>query len=691
MIFDIFLTSFVFSFFSIVVIILLSGSPQPDVMFRESLIEFAKGGYFATNDLRNYLIGIVIFALYPLLFYFLFSHHRKFLNTIYKHMVFLFLSGVFIFLILMPKQTEIIHLLYSKTRGKQLLANLIYIPLVAILFLCNYFLFKLNLYVKLKPILLRLKMAIKRIVFADFIIFIVIFLFIFNPKYKYSFEKLSNYGGEAIHQFHHVNPYIGPINEIINGKTLLVNATSQYGFLSTYIPTFLFTITHLSYSNFILYAMILAILYTFVFYIFLKKITKSKGWALLGVLIFIKLVFFRSNWPYEAFVLPSTTPVRYFFDIFVILAVFELYSSSYSLWKSFKVDILVSLALLYNLEFGIPILFAYLGTIFLDFFITLTNKKSFKSVFLSLCLFLFSFLSIVVTTIMVIFFQTHRLPDWSLLIAPIVFFSRGFFDIPMPIIDAYYIPLSVYILTYYTIFFKLYKRNYTYIHILFFLLLYAVAGFVYYLGLNEPHHLVTIIPPSIILFIIFANWFAKNYDLFRPARPVHKAFLATFVLFVFGFFFWQPVGFLTNANKRFQYRYGKLQDNYFKWNLSGTDFYLKDEGYKNFSLAAENIKEFTPFQKEALILSRYDTLLLIASKKTSLVDMPNMEYSLMYKKDFINTVRKIQIKRPQFIFVYSKDYSQVSNTIIAQIWTSVKKNYRFLKYAGVIDIYKRVL
>ena len=249
---------------------------------------------------------------------------------------------------------------------------------------------------------------------------------------------------------------------------------------------------------------------------------------------------------------------------------------SFSFKKSLIAGIIISLAFYYNFEIGAPIFTAYVTTIILDFFMRTYYKTSLSSptrfagasarrarsgIFkippmdiggmtkrgfatnFSLLNILFLFLSILGLGGLISFLTLIRsgsFPNWYSLVTPLLFYSKGFFDIPMPIIGAYYLPLSIYILTFYLILFKLLRRNYKDIHLLCFLLIYGVTSFIYYLGFNVPDHLLTVIHPSLILILIYCWWLYKNHHFFNSLSAIYKTIFITLAIIYLGFSVWPP-------------------------------------------------------------------------------------------------------------------------------------------------------
>lgn len=697
---QIFFISFLFSLFIFVPFVLIFRQPaqlKPDFINR--LRPWIRGGVIATWDVRNYLIGIFIFSTSPFLFLWLAKYKKKLIAFIDRgRKLSFFLSSLLLIALVfaisnlfsrfpLPSKLEIIQAL-GKKRGVELVHNLPYLGLSLVLLLMIYLIQKINLIKKLRLIFPFFKIKTKPSLTKNFLFFILIVVLIFNPRYKFSYEKILNYGGEAVHQFHHVNFYLGPINEVLQGKTLLVDAYSQYGLLATYIPAFIFKLTTISYTNFVLYNMLLSVAYSFLFFLFLQKLTKNYLWSAFFTLAYIKLVFFRASLPYEAYVLPSTTPLRYFFDIVVALFVFKLFSQKPNFKKSLLTSFFVSIAFFYNLEIGAPLLVAYLLTLVLDFLVKILTKKGLSSVVSNFQTLGISLTALTVLILGLTYLKSGRLPNFFQAFNSISFFSRGFFDIPMPVLGAYYFPLMIYLVSFYLIVFMFIKRNFVNLYSIFFLLSYGILSFFYYIGFSEPHHLLTVIHPSILLFAILFRLFFTYKKQILGLPTFYKTIILTFSFSFLAFLFWPSPKFIKNTLGRFEKRYGKVEESFSKWNYFGTDFYLSDNNGQDFFLAADKIKQYTKGEKKALVLSRFDTLLLIMSQKASFTGFPIAEYQIAFQRDLDQAINKIKKERPRHIFAYSKKHSFSTTDNISLIWQAIQKQYRLVERAGAVDVYK---
>ncbi len=207
--------------------------------------------------------------------------------------------------------------------------------------------------------------------------------------------------------------------------------------------------------------------------------------------------------------------------------------------------------------------------------------------------------------------------------------------------------------------------------------------------MSEPHHLATILHPSIILFFIMLNYFLKNLKPILRWPILYRTIIVSFFLVTFGYIYWNPVNFIRNISIRMDQRYNQLKKPYYFWNYYGTNIYLTDDNGRDFAKSVNIINKYSPNTKNVLILSRYDTLLLTMSQKASLMDYFILEYDsgtivTLYEQ----LIQQIINEKPPVIFIRSKKYYYVFNDSIPGIWNKIKKYYIFAENGGVVDVYK---
>jgi len=164
----------------------------------------------------------------------------------------------------------------------------IYHPLHIFAFLFGIFLFFLIYFSRRKmPFISSTLHAVYNYLPLIAIILIIITLFdrFIDEKYFYV---------GYLEAYLHTAPFLGPINDILMGKVILVDANSQYGLFLPYFSALVFRFIPLSIANFFYLMVIYGIIYYIFAYLILKLSTKSNLWVLIGLLVMFTLHFYST-------------------------------------------------------------------------------------------------------------------------------------------------------------------------------------------------------------------------------------------------------------------------------------------------------------------------------------------------------------------------------------------------------------
>jgi len=519
-----------------------------------------------------------------------------------------------------------------------------------------------------------------------FLIFISIFLLLFTPHYQYMFEGISYYGGEMYHYFLHANFFIAPINEVLNGKFLLINVNSQYGLLLTYFAAWFFKIFGFSYANFSLYTILMCIIYSFIFYLVIKKVSKSGLLALFGTLAYMKIVYFRSFLVFESYIVPSTTAVRYFFDVIALFTVYYLFKN-FTLKKLYVANFIIAIAFFYNFEIGLSIIVAYGACLFIKMVIDYLENGSWMRPLWYLGNFFLNLIFVLLIISLITYFKSGIFPNWILYLISASMYGKGAYDFPMAIINSYYFPLLIYITTFFLLVYKIMNKKINDLYVLTFLLIYGVTSFYYYVVFSETHHLITVVHPAIILGMILTKKIIQNWKNIELAEW-KKTFLLLFIFIVFNSLFQSNSNDYSYIRDRLSQRINPITHSFYYWDYPGTYLFLANNSQTDFAKAADTIKLLTPNIKDIVIISRYDTLLYVMTRKTSLVNHPILENDISFIKAKNQIIDSIKLKKPKYIFVYSDNYSTMIDDTLSSIWNGVKNDYEFVESAGVINVFR---
>lgn len=159
----------------------------------------------------------------------------------------------------------------------------------------------------------------------------------------------------------HYNAYLGPLNDVLKGKTLLVDSSSQYGLLSIYFPAVLFSALRLplSYALFSVYNSLFLIGQFVLAYFLLRATLRSSVLPVLAVVLMILDNLFASA--FSPYLFPSDGPQR-FIGLYVLLALVALrlkYPTRRRLWLVLEY-LAVGVFAVWSLETLLLILSVYL-------------------------------------------------------------------------------------------------------------------------------------------------------------------------------------------------------------------------------------------------------------------------------------------------------------------------------------------
>jgi len=196
----------------------------------------------------------------------------------------------------------------------------------------------------------------------DFFIFVLIVFAVFIPDRE---GVIAQIFGQDM--FHHFDTFVAsPAWAWGKGNIFNVDSYSQYGFgMPMVAATMSRLIGGVSYENILLVFLGLSIVYLILSYTFLRLWFKNIAVAFLGLLLILKFQMFNNSsadpitWRY-----PSTTVVRYFFDIpFFILILLHLrkLSTAYLILAG----VLCGVAVFYLTDSGVYLTMTYYGYLFL--------------------------------------------------------------------------------------------------------------------------------------------------------------------------------------------------------------------------------------------------------------------------------------------------------------------------------------
>ncbi|MBI4035055.1 MAG: hypothetical protein HY381_01500 [Candidatus Chisholmbacteria bacterium] len=499
------------------------------------------------------------------------------------------------------------------------------------------------------------------------IVLLTLLIIFWNPNFRSTFGSLADYG--RIHQFFHYNTFVGAVSEVIYGKIPLVNTFDRYGVLIIFLPAMIFRLLPFSYVNFYLYLVVIHLIYYFLLYLLLRKLTRSRLLSWLGLVFIARLVFLRPWASHDPLSLPSTTSLRFVADLPLFLTLFW-YQLKRSRLSWFILLLINFLAPLYNPEIGFSL---FIATIIFLTLLTYQFRQPLIQLISRISLLVTIFLSAPAAYSLLIWVTSHQLPQWDKFVLHGRILLLGFATLPLPKLGVYWLILAIYqfaILV--TAKHLLTRSKHLLAPLIGTLAIYGLTIFHYYLGFSETEHLLAVSIPALILLTLWVNHLIRKYPL--VTIPITLTFLWLL------FHSWPRTAQLLRS------RYLPLTRGFY-WSYPGTGFILSDVAQDEFVQTAQAIAATVPPGQPVTIISRYDTLLLVMSHRASLTSYYFYDVQLLSSTMIEEVVDQIMLAQPEFIFA---DPENQQSEVSQLVFQKLKNRLQWEKKAGILDIYRWV-
>ncbi|MDD5530420.1 MAG: tetratricopeptide repeat protein [bacterium] len=518
-------------------------------------------------------------------------------------------------------------------------------------------------------LLLKLKVNKWVILGFEFIISIsIVCLLLFDPTFSFNTS--------------HYSFYLGPVNDVLHGKTMLVDASCQYGLLVVYFLSFLFThFLPFTYKAFSFFIFVLYCIYYIGLYFCFRYWKKSYLLAILGMfLIFLFNYFSQVHYcltdPYSSsdigpFSYPSIGPLR--FGIFlIILALFVIKDKHMEHRTMAAIDYFIlfstALSLFWGFEVGVYIILAVFATYIVSY-LSDTNP-AYRQTGRNFVHFLkeigLKFLILIVTIVLMggiislfTYARSGQMPDWQLLFADALLYTSGLMMIPMPPIGPYYLILVVYFITVIYLFINMlitHKKNDT--QIVSFITFFGILQFFYYVGRSHPKNLYDVCVPAIILLVWFISKIKectidrKLSSSLGKVNYITLIIISSFISAYIALEIYKDRGSVILSYARKYDFIKKNRTGIMKFNE--TDDVILEK--------AKLIKEIVPDETKVALIANYDdTRVLINAGKTNLMNFYTITRLLTRGEvkrcaDIFNKVK------PDYLFIedgyYSRNFSE---------------------------------
>jgi len=347
------------------------------------------------------------------------------------------------------------------------------------------------------------KHFVRSIVISSLVIFIIA-VFTFEPQFP------------AVG--HDYSYFLGPVWEIIHGKTIYTDVSSQYGFLSVLFLSLLYKLQLIDVFYLPAFVWILYIVQYFICFYLIRKLTGNIVISLIGLFSIMSVNYF-SLFHSPASIL-QIGPLRW---LPLLIPIYILVRGNTSLISNIFIAI-ISLSSFWILDSGIALLMSFCFTIFILFLKKDINLKNAVGVYIKLALGLIS-------VYMMINF-IHGILGYKLINILTVFSKlqqyakAGFGMILMyPIYSHFWLTIFVFFLTIVYFF-----RKKDLVHkdrVILFTACISIFASVYFVGRSHPHNIF-----HISLFVLLAMFFLTGLLGISSYKNAYARLLVYTMLFI---------------------------------------------------------------------------------------------------------------------------------------------------------------
>lgn len=517
--------------------------------------------------------------------------------------------------------------------------------------------------------------------------------------------------------FHHFNYVTGPINDLLNGKVLLVDSKTQYGFLNIFLASWVFKLfLYFSHPNFHLLSMFLTLVEYASYYLILRSLCRSTAWAIVGIIVTMSAHYYGvypDLFPSEMPVWPGN--VWRFAAASVASFTILYWLNSRSRFSFVVSQLSVVVAFFWQMESGICLLGAYLACLVADALVVRdgdvsTPQTKVKVLVGRLLSLVILGLGLVGAYTLYAHAVTGKLPDWSLLTYYTKIFNNGLLQGPhIPSQLRWYWPIAVYSVVFISLFGRVYLRwnlpaaNFSY---LIFMVVYGFGIFRYYLGYGEFNwRPVAIVVPACILMVYCIQCL---FEAFRRANGRAKLVMGAPLFLVAA----PALAYHVYHFSEWTYKlYAQRMTNVREWSVPN---YNVPERNRLIAFEAttpsipfaalretiENIKRYVPETKPIALLAYHDHSILMQSNRVNVADSWYLGYDIYSQAD-IQKVAALFRSQPDYLFV-EKNVLKLApehlncregaspESALLEIFTRVRSAYRYEADIGLLYVYKRI-
>jgi len=524
---------------------------------------------------------------------------------------------------------------------------------------------------------------------------------------------LVNFSYNAFYMFfynyHHLNFITGPLNDLLNGKVLLVDTKAQYGFLNIFLSSWLFRAGwYFSHPNVHFLSMVMGVLEYLAVYLIMRILTKSKIMSFLGIILTTGLHFygvFPVLFPSEFFLWPGGSVWR-FFPAMPSILMFLWWSLGQSKISWRWLQVFLAIGLLWNLETGVPLIAGYLAALISIAYLT---KGSWSGRVRELLLRgwqVFGYTGAIMALYSLYgYLVTTKWPDWSQYYYYTKLFNSGFLQRAdhAPTLGYVYWPILVYGIILGWVIIRKYCRGGLPIKNLPALTMLAVYGygiFRYYLGKQNPSDWAAIVIPAVVILVYFYH----SFLLFMKARENGGKIILLVSFIVLS---WPLYKFATWSIRLEKHR---LSDYRIMRNDPGVNYPPQNRliavestvvptiPITELMESARVIQKYTPNKERVAIIGYFDHVLLMQAERVNLADYYYL-HATLYTKRELEEVINLYRTTPTYLFVDKrvlrqadeyKSTPRIGEHTLIEIFERVRDKYEFVEDSPMLYVYRRI-
>lgn len=313
-------------------------------------------------------------------------------------------------------------------------------------------------------------------------------------------------------------PMMGPVHDVLRGKTLLVNAPSTYGLLLIYALAGIFTWIPLSTASFFFIHYVTVILGCISLYGLLSIWLKSRFFAIIGMILLFLHFYFPHDDPLLFFSQTAFLRFGMWMPIFAILIYRSQIIRAHRLWNYLEY-IFLGIAAFWGFDVGLYVIGAYVvakigESIHHSSTVSEGVQRGMRSLLQIGMVLLLSFLLISLFSLV----RSRSVPNWYSFFASTTYYARGWDLLPLSKIDTWHIVLLGYLFGMgYLLTHLLVKRSSKSkeLPVIAFLITYGSLQFLYYTGRSTQSYLHLVSIP----FLLLCTWALSRLEIYLQDCP----------------------------------------------------------------------------------------------------------------------------------------------------------------------------